>query len=374
MRPPAKLVSLVKKITPPIFVDVAQTCRRFLVGKNDHIPRVRAAAGQAASGTGSTSCIYVLSPDWDVPSGGVRRLYHLVDVLCANGLPAIILHEQAGFRCSWFASKTPVLGMSQVALNPNDYLVVPEIFATELANLAPGVPKVIYNQNAYYTFQGWPIEGWTGPNPYRHPDVVAMLAVSEDNLEYLRFAFPELQAYRIRHGIDSIFAPHWPKRRAIAYMPRKHAEDVVQVLNILRAHGALENWELVAIDGLAESEVARLLGECAIFLSFGYPEGFGLPPIEAMASGCAVIGYHGRGGKEYFDPAFSDPVETGDIVGFARAVENVLAQERTHPGTLERRGKQAMEFVRDHYSPVREAEEIVASWRNILSLKKTSAA
>ena len=28
-----------------------------------------------------------------------------------------------------------------------------------------------------------------------------------------------------------------------------------------------------------------------LFLSFGYPEGFGLPVAEAMSCGCAVIGY-----------------------------------------------------------------------------------
>ncbi len=33
-----------------------------------------------------------------------------------------------------------------------------------------------------------------------------------------------------------------------------------------------------------------------IYLSFGYPEGFALPLLEAMGCGCAVIGFTGRGG------------------------------------------------------------------------------
>ena len=105
---------------------------------------------------------------------------------------------------------------------------------------------------------------------------------------------------------------------------RKHADEAVQVLNILRCRRALEGWDLVAIDGLPEHEVAKRLAECAIFLSFGYPEGCPLPPLEAMASGCVVVGYHGWGGREYFKPTFSDPIEAGDIIGFARAAEKAI--------------------------------------------------
>ena len=45
-----------------------------------------------------------------------------------------------------------------------------------------------------------------------------------------------------------------------------------------------------------------------IFLSFGHPEGFGLPITEAMASGYWVIGYHGGGGRELFRFGASDSV------------------------------------------------------------------
>ena len=255
--------------------------------------------------------------------------------------------------------------MSQAVLSQNDVLVVPEIFAGSLAKIAPGIPKVIFNQNAYFTFRGWPMEGWQGTAPYSLSEVMAVFAVSKDNLEYLRYAFPNLNAYRIHYGIDRIFSPNWPKRRALAYMPRKNAEDVVQVLNILRGRGALEGWELVAIDALPEQEVARRLGGCAAFLSFGNPEGCPLPPLEAMASGCVVVGYHGRGGREYFDPAFSYPVEVGDIIGFVRAVEEMLHKEKAEPGTLERQGRKAVQFVQANYSPEREAAGIVEAWQSI---------
>ncbi len=310
--------------------------------------------------------ILVLCTDNPAPSGGVRRLYRHVDVLRAQGVPAWVVHEKPGFRCQWFANDTPVLALGQAAIRSSDFLVIPEIFAANLAQLAPGVRKIIYSQNAYYTFRGWPREGLNGQCPYRHPDVLATLAVSDDNLAYLRYAFPNLPAHRVHYGIDPVFAPSWPKRRALAFMPRKNADDALQVLNILHARGALTGWELVSIDGQPEEQVAERLRSSALFLSFGYPEGCPLPPLEAMASGCVVAGYHGRGGREYFDPAFSHPIEAGDIIGFARTVEDLLRQEQAEPGLLESQGRLASEFVRANYSPEREARDIVDIWRNIL--------
>jgi hypothetical protein len=183
----------------------------------------------------------------------------------------------------------------------------------------------------------------------------------------MKYAFPGLPVHRLHYGIDLSFSPRWPKQRKIAYMPRKNAEDALQVMNILRYRGALNGWDLEAIDGLPEHEVAERLGSVAVFLSFGNPEGCPLPPLEAMDCGCVVVGYHGRGGREHFDPSFSYPIEAGDIIGFARVVEDVLRREQAPSGTLERQGKQAAEFVRANYSPERESQEIAEIWRLIFA-------
>ena len=307
-----------------------------------------------------------------VPSGGVRRLYRHVDVLNAHGMSAFVLHDQLGFRCQWFDNNTPILPISQAAIGPSDYLVVPEIYGAGIAKIMPGVPKIIFNQNAYFTFRGWPMGGIEDVCPYRHPDVVATLVVSQDSVEYLQYAFPGVAVHRLHYGIDPLFAPHWPKRRAIAFMPRKNATEVTQVLNLLRCRDALAGWDLVALDGLKECEVADRLRGCAIFLSFGHPEGFSLPPAEAMASGCVVIGYHGRGGREYFDPKFSYPVEVGDVVGFAKAVEEALGHEAEELGTLEKKGRQALEFIRANYSPQQEIDDIIGCWRKMLTVASGS--
>jgi len=51
---------------------------------------------------------------------------------------------------------------------------------------------------------------------------------------------------------------------------------------------------------VADIVVADILRSSRVFLSFSQREGFGLPPLEALACGCAVVGYHGFGGRALF--------------------------------------------------------------------------
>ena len=63
--------------------------------------------------------------------------------------------------------------------------------------------------------------------------------------------------------------------------------------------------------------------ESMLFFSFGHPEGFGLPVAEALACGCAVVGYTGLGGRELFNLAKKfhvvKEIAFGDWQGFVDA-------------------------------------------------------
>ncbi len=96
--------------------------------------------------------IYVLCPDHNTPSGGIKKLYRHVDVLNRHGFSAAILHRKQGFRCTWFANNTGIesYGRAIKAMmhDPHSYLVFPEIYGSEIAEYAPGVKKVIFNRVA----------------------------------------------------------------------------------------------------------------------------------------------------------------------------------------------------------------------------------
>lgn len=351
----------------------------------------------------ATPCVYYLCPDSDKPIGGIRKIYRHVDILNNAGIKAYVLHHQDGFSCAWFSHGTSIMTTNRADINEYDYLVIPEVYVhlmlpvltTERSSYQQRIKnsikslgksfrkarqnhafrkllelpcnKVIFNQNCYYTFSGYPDPLSTYKNPYKEQTIRALITVSEDSENYLRYALPRLPIYRIHNAIDPAhFYFESNKSKQACYMPRKNLGDSQQVISLLQLNAALKDFSVVAIDNMSEADVAKTMRESLIFLSFGYPEGFSLPPAEAMACGCIVIGYHGGGGKEFFHKDFSYPIEVGDIVGFSKTVQDVIQALEYDQEQYKSMGFSASEYIHKHYSQDIERSEVVSSWEEIL--------
>ncbi|MCC2113419.1 MAG: glycosyltransferase family 4 protein, partial [Hyphomicrobiales bacterium] len=84
--------------------------------------------------------------------------------------------------------------------------------------------------------------------------------------------------------------------------------------------------EVVDLDNrMTEAEMIAAYQAADIFLALGYPEGFALPPLEAMASGAAVAGFTGGGGAEHMiDGDSALVVPDGDDAALATALSRLL--------------------------------------------------
>lgn len=290
--------------------------------------------------------VYYLTPHLSEPAGGVKVMYRHVDLLNDMGIAAAILHAEHGFRAQWFTNDTRIVSPQTIKLRADDILVIPECYGPGLHLLPAEVRKLSFNQGAYHTFDLINLEGTVAGAPYAQvPNLLGMMTVSRDSEELLRFAFPGLAVFGTRPVIDPklFHRGPGPLRRRMAFFPDRRDAERHQLFHLLRARGV--DWEPVAISGRSEAEVARILRECAVFLSFSEREGFGLPPAEAMASGCYVIGFDGGGGREYFDPAYCSPVT--DLAGFAQAVLNAVQRPFDE---LEALGAKASEQVLGRYT------------------------
>lgn len=333
--------------------------------------------------------IYCLCPDDNTPYGGIRKTYNHVDILRELDFQAFVLHTKWGFRCDWFQSESPVVYMSTPfkpltgldkngnkyelpALGPEDILVIPELYAFQtvpyLAKLH--MRGVIFNQNPFLSFTQEPFP--TGPlkaenegqSYYLDPQILGALVVSNDSKRYLKFAFPDLTVYRIHNSINSLLFSYQPeKKKQIAFMLRKYQKDCLQVIQIIKARNRLKEWTFNPIDNLSEVQVAEILKESALFLSFSHQEGFGMPPVEAMACGCVVIGYHGQGGKEYLKPPYAHAIASGDIVHFVETVEKIALDYDQYKN----KGKLASEYILKHYSREQEKKDFKRAWHALLS-------
>lgn len=55
------------------------------------------------------------------------------------------------------------------------------------------------------------------------------------------------------------------------------------------------------VRNLSQQALAEVIGRHKYYLTLTPVEGFGLPSLEAMASGCVVIGFDAYGGRDYFE-------------------------------------------------------------------------
>jgi len=76
----------------------------------------------------------------------------------------------------------------------------------------------------------------------------------------------------------------------------------------------------------SQSEIAKIYDECDAWLSTSISEGFNLPPLEAMASGCpAVCAKTGRPLEIIDDGVNGYLVNQGDGDGFAEALASIIS-------------------------------------------------
>jgi glycosyltransferase involved in cell wall biosynthesis len=326
--------------------------------------------------------IFYRCPDPQKPSGGVRVIYDHVDILNRNGFEAYVLHKNKGFRCNWFDNDTRIENARNVRFSERDFLVLPEIYATHYIDekrfsgsyrlfrsvFDSACKVIIFNQNAYLTFDGHPLGFQDMKTIYKDKKVIGAMVVSVDNQEYINLAFPHLNPVIIPNAINAeLFSFKKDKEKQICFMPRKNFRDAVQVLNILKHMDALKGFKIVEIDNVNEKEVARIFKQSMLFLSFGYPEGFSLPPAEAMACGCVVVGYHGMGGREYFNRNFCYPVETGNIISFVREVEAVINDYMNNPERMIERAKTASKLILESYNRQRQSVELISFWNSFIN-------
>jgi len=313
--------------------------------------RARRAPRLQGTAAAKPASVYYLCPDVDVPTGGIRTIYRHVDALNSLGIRAAVVHGRSGFSCSWFEHDTNVTDARSARLGQADVLVLPEFYSSAIAELPDEPHLVMFNQNTYQTFAG------RRPITERAPRwdterITAVMVVSRDNEDYMRYAFPRLRVERVRNVVDSqVFHPGpAPHGRRIAVMPRRRAADCRQVLDLLSVRGCLGTWDVVSIDGRSERVTADLLRSSSVFLSFSELEGFGMPPAEAMACGCYVVGFTGLAGREYFDPAICTPVEEGNVLAFAKAVEQTLAAFDADGRGMRERALAGSATIRTEYS------------------------
>ena len=282
------------------------------------------------------------------PVGGAKQMHRLAECILSTGREAFIIQDDANFHPSWFSSNVKAIAFEEWRtrsdLRPDqDIIILPDTVFSSFSSYLPGHPTVVFNQNISYTFGAMKLSHnpYSVLSRYSSDSLSHVLCVSRHDLHVLTDGFGldpnrvSLLVNALEHGM---FLPAKRKKRQIAFMPRKNMHDSNVVCAMLSQQSWFKGWKFAPIHHSTHHEVSRILGESLIFLSFGHPEGFGLPVAEAFASGCVVIGYSGLGGRELFSLAepfnISTEVAFGDWLGFVDSVKGIAERVESSPKTL----------------------------------------
>jgi hypothetical protein len=269
--------------------------------------------------------ILYLGIDMRVPSGGLTTIYQHAEWLRASGYDCRLVHGRREYRYPFGSGAVPVEFLEEgFESSAEDVVVAPELYPLkQLGRFARG-QLVAFIQSHFFMFESCDVEALQAT---RFDAIIASSeAIRVFAQEFLR---PE-HLHLVPYAIDAnLFSPK-PKKLQIAYMPRKLSIQSRFIRNATRLKG-LDSVPWVALDQLAHAEVAAQLAESAIFLSCSHSEGFGLPPLEAMAAGCVVVGFHGQGGREYATTQNGLWCEDGDLVQCAKHVETAVRMLQQDP-------------------------------------------
>ena len=310
---------------------------------------------------------FFLQQNVDRPIGGVKQIYTVASIISELGYSVHIVQGTSEFRPSWFPANDlnfSTIGVNEFSfknLNPTfDIVVIPETFLPLLSQLSH-LKVVIFNQNMHYLFgEKMNLDPSSVLRAYSLPNILSVWTVSASDYSYAIDMLPisPLRIFRIVNAVEGgLFSFSFSANKSITYMPRKNESHSRIVVELIKNQSWFRNsgWSFHPINNKSLSDVSSILRDSSIFLSFGYPEGFGLPLAEAIISGCFLVGYDGIGGSEISDLCKPFDVFTSvpfrDFHSFVQGVKTALiAYDPANQKSLRSKLFQASALVASRYS------------------------
>lgn len=305
--------------------------------------------------------IVFLSHDVKKAIGGVRTLYAHATALRRAGFDAVVAQGDTTYRPDWFPADVPVVAIDALAtLGPADAVVLPEDLGSLPDRSRIGAARpVVFCQNHFYAVAAL---GEAGDWVRAGIRVVCGGTAIRDFLA-AHYGWRDLPV--IPYAIDPMLFRPRAKEPTVVFMPRKRPVEATLIRTLFRRkfpHHA--DIAIVPIEGQSEQRTAELLGRAAVFLSLSRLEGFGLPPVEAMAAEAVVVGFHGEGGREYATTDNGVWVADGAIAACVSALGELCDRLKADDPSI-RAMRAAGRRTAAAYSPAARDAALLAFWRSM---------
>lgn len=186
---------------------------------------------------------------------------------------------------------------------------------------------------------------------FKLPMAVPIIAVSRNTMGYWGQHSPSSPVYYLPNQISPEFvAPSRPKDIDVLVQARKSSSYLInQLVPALKPHCQVTVLDHYVEDlaGLFQRAKVYLYDSAEYWAQYGVSEGFGLPPLEAMACGCQVFSSVNGALADYLDPPFN--CQGIGLYSTAYDVERIL-----HAIAAPQKPRPSAEF----FEPYREAQLI----------------
>jgi glycosyltransferase involved in cell wall biosynthesis len=331
-----------------------------------------------------------------VPIGGLKVAYELANGLTDRGHSVSVMHLRtiptsqrgallrdlrvAAWRYGlggWFdirRSVTVGFTTDPFRLGPADHLVAVGWRSVDFVlGAPPQAGRPAYLAMDYMAdFEGDPGDVATVWRKPIHKIVTASWLVSKAREISGDDAFVSQIHLAVGAEFTSTLAPADRQPTAIATYfhpaPRKGFRETMAALALVRARHPIQltvfggSRPEISLPGWARfverpGDLVPIYNSAAIFVHASSHEGFGLPPAEAMASGCALAAFANQGVLEYaVDGRNAMLVPVGDVPGLAEVITRLIESRELRL----RIAQQADEDMRD-YNWARSTDEFEAA-------------
>jgi hypothetical protein len=204
-----------------------------------------------------------------------------------------------------------------IRLNEYDIVVIGEVHRKLFERMRSlSCLKILHNQNPFYTFMGFDSVQQLNEYPLTH--ILTTSAYTKERLQEMGIVKPILV---VRPFVPSYFAPS-EKLLQIAYTTYKRGFEPGFVMGLFKSrYPELSHVPWLELSNMPRPACAGIMAQSAIYATFPFLEGLGLMSLEAMASGCQVVGYIGGGGTEYATDDNGIWIEEGDHETFVRGIK-----------------------------------------------------
>ncbi len=270
--------------------------------------------------------IFYFCPDFRLPSAGIKRLYRHVHHLNQIGFNASIVHHKKGFSLSWHGIRVPILWMEDLPPFERDsVLVFPEVMSSLIQQTqCLTIPRIVIALNWAFIYRNLP----AGMN-WKDFGISKAITPSPFVKRFIEWAMG-LDVTLIENYLDTTRYVYQPeiKSNNITYISRKDLSGEILRSIFERKKGPLRHYKWIRLGNLDEEHYARQLAHSKIFLATSQEEGLPTSVLEAMASGCIVIGYSGLGGNDFMRGDGPKQncmlVENGDYLALGKCLETVV--------------------------------------------------